>query len=117
MLEQIIHGRLVSDTGAPFLMLVCSRCRTGFRYNYEKRSPAALLPEPPQTPGRVYPIAFSFRAGCVDDNCVSQVELIAIRDAGTTKEQILAEFLNWTLDGLSCENSHLLLFPDPEKSY
>jgi hypothetical protein len=53
----------------------------------------------------------------VDDNCVSQVELIAIRDAGTTKEQILAEFLNWTLDGLSCENSHLLLFPDPEKSY
>jgi hypothetical protein len=109
--------QLVSSTGEPFLVLVCSKCMTVFRYNYEERSVAALIPESPRKSGQQYPIAFVFRAECVDDNCVSLVELIAIRAAGTTKEQVLAEFSKWKLDGIHCENGHPLLFPDPEKSY
>jgi len=86
MLEQIIHNRLASDVGAPFLVLVCSRCKTGFHYNYEERSVAALLPAPHQTLDRKYPVVFLFRIGCVDSNCESPVQLTVIRDAGTTKD-------------------------------
>ncbi len=117
MLEQIIRSRLVSDTGAPFLVLVCSMCKRGFRYNYEERSMAALMPEPERTPGQRYPTAFFFRAECVDSNCVAQTELIAIRDSATTKETVVAEFARWNVEEICCENGHALLFPDPEKSY
>ena len=117
MLEQIIHNRLVSDTGAPFLTLVCSGCMTGFRYNYVEKSLGALMPESALRPDRKSPTAFSFRVECVDSNCESQVELVAIRDTDTTKEDVLAELPKWNLDAIRCENNDPLLFPDPEKSY
>ena len=90
---------------------------TGFLYNYEKRSPQSLTPDIQPAPGRKYPAALVFRAECVDDGCISQVELVAIREAGTTTEQVKAEFPNWKLDGILCAKGHRLLFPDPTKSY
>ncbi len=114
-LEQIVHGRLLSDTGAPFLVLVCTYCKHGFRYNYTERSSWVTMPAPLVDPSNV-PIAFFFPTGCVDSNCTSQVELIAIRDAGTTSEDLVAEFPQWKLDGIGCEHGHPLLVPDPKKS-
>lgn len=114
MLEQLLANRLLSETGAPFLVFVCSNCSTPFRYDYEQRSAGAMISASAM---RKFPTAFSFRAECVDDSCISQVELIAIRDPGTTKEGIRAEITKWKLDGFHCENGHPLLFPDPQKRY
>jgi len=74
------------------------------------------MPALPADPSNV-PSAFFFPAGCADSNCISQVELIAVRDAGTTKEDVIAEFSKWSLTEIACENGHPLLFPDPEKSF
>lgn len=56
-----------------------------------------MMQEPDRISDRKYPIAFAFRVECVDSNGIAQVELIAVRDAGTTKEDILAEFSQWNL--------------------
>jgi len=45
------------------------------------------------------------------------VELIAIRDAGTTKQQVLEELPSWTLNEILCPYGHRLAFPSPRESY
>jgi hypothetical protein len=64
MLEKIVRNRHVSDTGAPFLTLVCSGCTKAFRYNYEGRSFSGLMPESFHTQDQRYPTAVSFVGGC-----------------------------------------------------
>jgi len=113
MLEQIVRSRMLSDTGDPFLVFVCTYCKRGFRYNYAGRSSWVMTPIPEPSPDRVYPIRFSFPSGCDDNSCISQVELIAIRDAGTTLENVVAEFPKWNLAGIACEDRHPILVPDP----
>jgi hypothetical protein len=113
MLEQIVHGRRLSSTGAPFLVFVCTYCKHGFRYNYAERSSWVTMPAPPADPDNA-PIAFFFPIGCADNNCKSHVELIAIRDAGTTEPDVFAEFPRWNLDGIVCENNHPIVLPDPK---
>jgi hypothetical protein len=115
MLEQIFHGRLWSSTGEPFLTLVCPKCKTWFRYNYEERSPLGEISELPRTPDREYPVLFSLLAECDDSNCNSQIELIAIRDFGTSKEMMRREIPTWKLGGLVCEQGHQVIRPEPEK--
>jgi hypothetical protein len=117
MLEQIVRSRHLSATGDPFLVLVCTYCKQGFRYNYAERSSWVMMPTPEPSPDQKYPIRFSFPAGCANDNCRSQVELIAVRDAGTTTEQVVAEFPQWNLDGIVCEHNHPILVPDPRTSH
>ncbi len=117
MLEKIAHGPLLSNVGAPFLTLVCSNCTKGFRYNYEERELAAVMPIRDPLPNHPYPIAFFFRAECVDSGCESQVQLTAIRTAGTTKQDVLEELSRWDLSEIRCEKGYHLYFPDPEKTY
>lgn len=117
MLEQIFHGRLWSSTGEPFLTLVCSKCKTWFRYNYEERSPVGEISELSRTPDREYPALFSLLAECDDSNCSSKMELIAVRDFGTSKEMMRREILAWKLGGLVCEQGHRVIRPEPEKAY
>jgi hypothetical protein len=89
----------------------------GFRYNYAEREFAVEMPEPEQSTNRKYPTAFVFRAECVDSNCVSLVQLTAIRNFGAIQGDVIAEFPRWNLDAIRCEKGHPLLFPDPGKQY
>ena len=45
---------------------------------------------------------FYFRAGCVDSNCSGEVQLTAVRDFGTSREEVLAELPSWKLDAIRC---------------
>ena len=110
MLVQVVRDRMAADTGEPFLVLVCSRCKHAQRYNYEERSPAwEMTAEPTRSPTQHDPIVALFRARCVDSNCTGEVELIAVRDAGTTREQVLQERREWHIEGIYCPFGHPLL--------
>lgn len=116
-LDQIIHHRLISDAGVPFLPLVCSECHAGMLYNYAERKPLTSIPKPPPDLTRKYPVAFLFRSECVDDACISLVQLTAVRDFGTRIEDVIVEFPIWNLEAIRCDKGHALFFPDPKKSY
>ena len=62
-----------------------------------------------------YPVLFSLLAECDDSNCNSQIELIAIRDFGTSKEMMRKEIPTWNLGSLVCEQGHQVIRPGPEK--
>ena len=118
ILEQIVRNPLVSARGAAaFLVLVCSGCKRGFRYNYTERQLVAEIPEPDPSTRREDPIAFAFRAECADGKHKAPVELIAIRDFGTTRRDVIGELLRWNVSDIFCDKGHPLFFPDPEKSY
>lgn len=112
MLDKIINARGIADTGDPFIVFVCSQCKTGFLFNYAERSRDVAIPEPDQTTTDQHPNAFFFQARCIDEGCRSYVELIAVRDFGVTKENVIAELPTWNLAALRCENDHIL--EDPE---
>src|SRR3979411_1405028 len=114
MLEQIVRNRKLSATGAPLLTFVWSGCTTAFHYNYEERSFQGLMPEVPALPNQKYPIAFFFLTRCADNSHTSPIELIAVRDFGTTEEQVRVEFQRWNLDEIACERNHPFLIPEPE---
>jgi hypothetical protein len=71
--------------------------------------------EPPRKPDPQYPILFHVAIECGDSNCISLVELLSIRDGGTTESQWKQEMESWILDGLHCANDHALVVPDPDK--
>ncbi len=92
--------------------LVCPECKTAFQYDYPNRRGMGAIDEGPQTPSVV---RFSVVTGCDGSNCKSQVELIALRSRGTTKEQCVAEMAAWTVDGILCARGHQIVLPDPQE--
>lgn len=113
-LEEIVRYRGASTTGAPFLTLVCPRCKSAYQFDWQNRQTsegAVLNDAPPQKTGIV---RFSVVARCDGSNCKSQVELVALRESGTAKEQCLAEMSFWKLDGIVCEYGHQITIPNPE---
>lgn len=114
-LAEIVQCRGASTTGAPWITLVCPECKTAFRFDWPNRNQTpgtVMTDEPPQATAMN---RFSVVAGCDGSNCKSQVELVALRPRGTTKEQCLAEMPMWTLDGILCEHGHQVVLPSPTK--
>src|ERR1017187_7805947 len=94
----IIRNRRVSTTGEPILTFVCQQCKNCFQWDYHKRKSVGLFPEPPQN--TAHPVVFSTVAECENGDCEAQVEVIAIRSPGTTREQIDAERPSWRADDI-----------------
>lgn len=113
MLGQIIRGRLVPDTDESFPKLVCSGCKRGFRYNYEGRSPRAMIPEPDRTQDQKFPFAFFVKVRCDQSNCEPPVEFVRIHDAHTTNEQAAKEVPMWDVSGFLCLKGHPLMPKEP----
>lgn len=110
-LAKIVQRQKASTTGAPFLTLVCPQCKSAYQFDWLNRhisEGAEQTDEPPQTTGLVL---FSYVTGCIDSNCESRVELIALHDPGTTEERCYAEMPQWKLDGICCERGHQIVLP------
>src|ERR1035437_5039218 len=111
ILAKIVQGRRVSTTGAPWLVLVCPECKAAFRYNYRGRRAVGVTDIPDQTEARCDVIWFSVPAEC-DGGCSGfQAELIAIRSANTTPEQLSEERKQWTTDDTYCQKGHRIIPP------
>ena len=101
-LVEIVHNRQLSATGAPWLALVCHNCKAVRLVDRTALGGATTVGHPDTS--ELAP--FSFVARCDDRGCTSRVELIAMRSAGTTKEQLSAEMPAWKLGGVFCEKGH-----------
>jgi|ERR1017187_5923724 hypothetical protein len=110
-LAEIVQYRGASTTGAPWITLVCPQCSSAFRFDWMNRrtSPWAVLTDEP--PLATAMNRFCVVTGCVDNNCESRTELVALRPHGATKEQCLAEMNAWTVDGILCEHGHQIVVP------
>jgi hypothetical protein len=108
-LAEIVQCRRASTTGDPLLTFLCPGCKHANQFDYENRlkKPAILSDEQYQD---IEP-AFIFVVGCGDGNCDSQVELIALCDPGTTKEQLWTEIAFWKMDGICCKSGHPIAIP------
>lgn len=114
-LAEIVQCRGASATGAPWITLVCAECKQAFQFDWVNPpwiEGSVLSDEPPQATAMN---RFSVVAECDGSNCKSQVELVALRPRGTTKEQCLAEMPMWTLHGIFCEHGHQIVLPDAAK--
>ena len=112
-LSKIIQYRQEWHTGDPFLVFVCQQCKAAFAWNYQLRKAEGVIDEGQKTEEYRSQMSYSFVAGCDDSNCDSLVELIAIRPAGTTEQECDEEVATWTLDGITCANSHQIVRPTP----
>ena len=110
-LAEIVRGRKVSTTGAPWLVLVCPECKAAFRYDYRNRRGLEAINTPAQSTGQSNISWFLVLAECADGNCKSQMELIAIRSADTAPEQLSEERKTWTADDIYCEHGHPIVCP------
>ena len=60
-------------------------------------------------------VCFRVLAECGDSNCEARIELIAIRDRGTSKETVYAE-TPWKVEGILCSKGHQIAVPPvPER--
>ncbi len=53
----------------------------------------------------------SILAKCGNSNCDSHVELIALRDRGTSEEMIYGEIPTWKVLGILCAQGHPIASP------
>lgn len=119
-LKEIVQARRLPQTGEPFLVFVCRRCKAAFRYDYQQRVRQAAILEGSQTRAQTW---LSIIAGCDhydhEEECdEALVELIAVRPAGTSRLEIAEnELPAWNLSAIRCGNGHPILRPDPNKIY
>jgi hypothetical protein len=116
-LSQILQCRRLPHTGEPFLIFICSKCKTAFRHDYPQREAAGVIDEGRKTEEIRSQTCFSVVAECADSNCESLVELIAIRPALTRAGQVTEELPTWDLNAVRCEKGHHILPPDPTRGY
>ena len=108
-LAEIVQGRKMLTTGAPFVTLVCQECKLAFQFDYPKRQSLGCSYELHQSGGP----RFSLVAECGDNNCKSPVELVALRGPGTTEEQCYEEIAAWDVSRIRCRNGHQIIIPEP----
>src|ERR1700693_436900 len=121
-LLKIVRARRLSQTGEPFLVLVCQGCTAAFRYDYQNRLAVGVIDEGLKTEEWRSQQCFSVVAPCdhhdADDCDDSLIELLAIRPARTDKKELIErEMPTWNLDAIRCENDHRIVVPDPRQVY
>jgi hypothetical protein len=110
-LRGIVRGPRGSHTGEPALMLVCQACKTPSLYQFRPLGGVATTTEPIPDELREPPICVCVYAECGKCNSEARVQLLAIRPAGTTREDVLAEAGEWKLESLRCRNGHAISLP------
>ena len=110
-LEGITQHRPARRADDHLLFLVCPECKAVFECDWRQQEVAAT-DEPRQTAAPQFPPAFFLVAECGDLSCYSRSTIVAIRDSGATTEDFLAEYPEWTVDGICCEQGHPIVLPD-----
>lgn len=70
------------------------------------RIPAAAVPRPE-------PQLFFADVPCGNSDCASHRILVAVRPPATTREECVAEILQWNASEMVCEKGHLIAKPSP----
>lgn len=114
-LAQITQHPLYQETDDPFLRFVCSCCKHGFQWDRIQTPPAARIVEPPRIPDQKYPTLFGVLTGCADSNHRALVELLSVREHGTTEARWRAEMDSWNTSQIQCSKGHPVPPPDADK--
>ena len=103
---QLPHtGPTDSEAETESAIVSCFRCK--HVYDYRDQPIEALPASWPQFENRpTSPVLFSVVLGCDDEDCDKTVIALAPRVAGTTGEDLEAEYADWTLCDLRCPARH-----------
>lgn len=104
-LELPLTDQDVSETETAPEVISCPDCKHVYDYSGQKFE---SIPTPWGQPGgpQKIPVIFRVPLLCDEEDCRLPLQVIAPRAAGTTKPEIEAERIDWTLHDLMCPNGH-----------